>query len=896
MEQFDSDVNGSRLSGRLIGPYLVQTRIGVGGMGEVYRARDTKLGRDVAIKILPSRFMSDPRLLSRFRREARLLATLNHPHIGAIYGFEIADDIHALVLELIEGDTIADRLRFGPIPVKESLLIARQIAGALDFAHSSGIVHRDLKPGNIKITPHSVVKVLDFGLAKAISLQDETEDGPNGSLEMTLSETADGTILGTPAYMSPEQARGQTVDKRTDIWAFGCVLYEMLTACSAFGRTSMIDTLVAIVKSEPDMSKLPAETSPGVHRLLQRCLEKDPRARLRDVADGMFLLDEPQPPSQAAQTIPHKQPPRNLLKWISLALLFAAAGAGLVYVLRPRGPSVPQAILRTNIILPVGTKLVSSDRELPLAVSPDGSRIAYVADQAGQRRLYVREMNSLEPRLIPGTDEARHPFFSPDGQSIGYFASGALQRVAIGGASPPLRICDVTQQSMGGTWGPHHTIVFATLGSDLMRVSDSGGTPQPLDGSKPAAWPEILPDGKNVLFTTGAGNNLSAFATIPLDGGSRHVFARLTTSPLQEGSVIGSGGSLLEAHVVLTGYLLYGQSPGIVQVVPFNQASRSISEAPVSLVGSVERAMNGGGVYFAVSQTGLLVYASTGHQHQLVWVDRKGNVTPVMEDKGPYRVPRLSPDGKSIAVAISDDTRRSDIWIVDAERGTRRRLTTQDHNLSPVWTPDGAQIVFSSLHGIGELPAAGGAITTLVPIPGSYPTSWSPNGRNLLYETDTPTDRPVSVLTPGETGSPPGRRLTQQGRFNGSIYSPDGRWIAFSAGGGGREEVYVARAPDLSNPVMISNGGGIRPIWSRDGREIFYLQGDAVMRVPIDATRDFHASKPEQLFSGNFNGESHDVTFDVSRDGQRFIMVRGDDAASLTKLTVVQNWPEELKK
>jgi serine/threonine protein kinase len=894
--QFDGDVNGFRLSGRLIGPYLVQTRIGVGGMGEVYRARDTKLGRDVAIKILPSRSMGDPNLLSRFQREARLLATLNHPHIGAIYGFEVNDDVHALVLELIEGDTVADRLRLGPIPVKESLLIARQIADALDAAHSSGIIHRDLKPGNIKITSHSVVKVLDFGLAKAISPQGEIDNEPGGALTMTVSETAAGTVLGTPTYMSPEQARAQAIDKRTDIWAFGCVLYEMLTARSAFGRATMIDTLAAIVEGEPDMSKLPAQTPPGVHRLLQRCLEKDPKARLRDIADGMLLLDEPPPVYQVVDNIPQKQTRRNLFTWVSSALLFVAAGAGLAYLLRPKALSVPPPILRTNIILPVGAKLVSSSRELPLGISRDGSRIAYVAEEAGQRRLYVREMSSLEPRLIPGTDEARHPFFSPDGQSIGYFAGGALQRVAVSGTSPPLRICDVPQQSLGGAWGPDHTIVFATPDSDLMRVGDSGGTPQPIEGSKPAAWPEILPDGKNVLFTTGAGNNLSAFATIPLGGGSRHVFARLTNSPLQEGSAIGSGGSLLEAHVVPTGYLLYGQSPGIVQAVRFDLTTRNISEAPVSLVGSVERAMNGGGVYFAVSQTGLLVYASTGRQHQLVWVDRKGNVTPVTEDKGPFRDPRISPDGKSIAVAMSDDTRRSDIWIIDAERGARRRLTTQDHNLSPVWTVDGAHIVFATLNGVSELPATGGAPTKLVAIPRSYPTSWSPDGRNLLYETDTATDRPVSVFAPGELGSPPGRRLTQQGVFSSSIYSPDGRWIAFSLANGGREEVYVARAPDLANPIMISNGGGVRPIWSRDGREIFYRQSDAMMRVPIDATHDFHAGKPERLFSGNFNGESHDATFDVSRDGQKFIMVRGDDAASLTKLTVVQNWPEELKK
>ena len=861
-------------------------------MGEVYRGRDTKLDRDVAIKMLPSRSTNDPDMLARFRREAQLLATLNHPNIGAIYGFEIDGDVHAIILELIEGDTLDDRIRLGPLPPKIALNIALQIAEALDAAHSKGIVHRDLKPANVKITSDSIVKILDFGLAKIASGQRDLE---NGSTTFTFDGTRAGMILGTPAYMSPEQARGEIVDKRTDIWAFGCVLYQMLTGRTPFGRETIIATLAAIAESEPDMALLPPNTPPGVRRLIERCLQKNPKLRLRDIADGTASLDEPE--HIARNILPlrkntwHASPRR----WALAAVIFTAFGAGIIWRFHPGLSTRSSSVLRTSIVLPRGAKLVSGDRELPLAVAPDGSRIAYVADKDGQRLLYLREMSSLESRAIPGTEDARHPFFSPDGQSIGYFAGGALQRVAVSGASPQ-RICDVANTSMGGSWSRDHTIVFATVGADLMRVNDSGGTPQPIAGTKPATWPEILPDDKTVLFTTGAGNNLSAFATIPIAGGVRHVFASLANSSLKAAAVLGSGGSLLEAHVLRSGYLLYGQSPGIVLAAPFDISSQTITGTPVPLVGSIERAMNGGGVYFAVSQTGLLVYAATGNEHQLVWVDLKGNATPVMPSRAPYRIPRLSPDGKLIAIAISDDTRRSDIWILDAERGTRRRLTTVDHNLAPTWSPDGSQVAFSTGKAIRELPVNGGVLRTLVATPGAYPESWSPDGKSLLYTVDAASHSAIWVLTPGIPGSPSGRVLTKDNDNNDPEYSPDGRWIAFTTSNSARQEVYIARAPDLADPVPVSTSGGLRPVWSKNGRELFYREGDAMMKVSVDTRHGLHAGKPERIFSGDFSGESHDVAFDVTRDGQRFLMVKSDEAATLTKLTAVQNWQQDLKK
>ena len=860
-------------------------------MGEVYRARDTKLGRDVAIKILPPRSMSDPDMLVRFRREARLLAALNHPNIGAIYGFEVEGDVHAIILELIEGDTLADRIRLGPLPPKTALAIALQIADALDAAHSKGIVHRDLKPTNVKITSDAVVKVLDFGLAKIASGHHDSEDAQPGSTALTLDGTGFGTILGTPAYMSPEQARGENVDKRTDIWAFGCVLYQMLTGRNAFAREGIVATLAAIAESEPDLSLLPTSTSPGVRRLLERCFEKDPKRRLRDVADGIALLDEQVNPSSGLIKPTKRNWPASLKWWASAGILFAAISAAILLHSRPDAPSGSSAVVRTSIVLPQGSKLVSGTRELPLAVAPDGSRIAYVAEKDGHRLLYVREMSGLEPRAIPGTEDAHHPFFSADSQSIGYFAGGSLQRIAVSGGAPQ-RICDIASTSLGASWGRNHTIVFALSGSDLMRVSDSGGTPQPIEGTKPAAWPEILPDDKTILFTTGG----SAFATIPIAGGARHVVASLANSPFKAPSIIGSGGTLQEAHVVKSGYLLYGQSPGVVLAAPFDLSSLSITGPPVSLVSSIERAMGGGGVYFAVSQTGLIVYAATGNQHQLVWVDPKGNATPVLPDKASYRLPRLSPDGKLIAVAISDDTRRSDIWLVDPDRGTRRRLTTQDHNLAPTWSPDGKRIAFATTREIRESPVSGGASHTLVTSPSAYPTSWSPDGRNLLYSVDGAAGSAIWRLTPGAPGSPPGQVLAQDNIYYDPQYSPDGQWIAYTASSSIRQEVYIAHAPDLSDPVAVSTSGGLEPVWSKSGRALFYREGDALMKVPIDTTHGLHAGKAERLFSGDFSGESHEIAFDVAADEQRFLMVKSDEAATLTKLTVVQNWQQDLAK
>ena len=489
--------------------------------------------------------------------------------------------------------------------------------------------------------------------------------------------TRDGVILGTAVYMSPEQARGQAVDKRTDVWAFGCVLYEMLTGRLAFGGNTVSDTIAKILEREPDWAALPSATPMNVRRLLQRCLEKDPKGRLRDIGDARIELEDASThgtTSAVSASAPARRRGREYLGWAAAALLLVALGTA---VLRLRGAGNARAVLpvaRTAIMLPIDHKLASAVGAYPLAVSPDGARLAYVGEQDDGTQLYVRELSALEPKAMPGTTGATHPFFSPDGHWVGFFAAGALQKVAVAGGVP-LRICNVPGVIAGASWGPDNTIVLASRVSGLSKIQATGGTPQPLAGSGPATWPEILPDGKTVLFTTGVNGNRSAIATMSLDGGARRIVARMTDSPLEGPAVLGTGGDLAQARFVPTGHLVYGQSPGIVRAVPFDLPSQTVTGSPISLVDSVERARAGGAVYFAMSKTGLLVYASTGDRHQLVWVDRHGTATPIGTDRQAFRIPRLSPDGTRLALIESESTVRIEPVQGPLDAGASRVMT-----------------------------------------------------------------------------------------------------------------------------------------------------------------------------------------------------------------------------
>ncbi len=728
--------------GSTFGPYELQSKLGAGGMGVVYRACDTRPGRDVAIKVLPNLVAADPEHLARFEREARLLAAMNHPHIAGIHGLEEADGVRALVLELVEGPTLAERLDAGPLPMDEALTLADQIAEALEAAHERGIVHRDLKPGNIKVRPDGTVKVLDFGLAKAVAA-DAVGADPSDSPTVTAAATRAGVILGTAAYMSPEQTRGKPLDKRTDVWAFGCVLYEMLVGARAFGGETVSDTLAAVLMGGPRWTRLPAATPPGIRRLLQRCLERDVKRRLRDIGDARLEIADVLAGTSESGTSEEVLTRRRRREWVAWPMAASLLVTLLVSVWVVRGSrqsSPSQPVTRTVIMLSGGEELSRSSRDYPLALSPDGARLAYVAARGGREpQLYLRDLSELDGKPIPGTTGARHPFFSPDGQWIAFFAANALQKVASAGGAP-LRICEVPGISMGGSWGPNDTIVFSAASTDLFRVPAAGGTPGRVPNLAPAAWPQILPDGETVLFTSGG----RAIVTISLDGSSRRVLAR-TSVDQSEGvedsgkgpSLLGPGG-ILEVRYVSTGHLVYGQSPGIVWAVPFDLESLTLKGSPVSVVDDVYQASNGGAVYFVISGTGLLAYAHESRGRQLAWVDRNGNAASIGTDREAFRLPTLSPDGRRIAVVIDSPPRRSDIWIYDADRGTRTRLTTERHNLAPVWWPDGTRVAHSSGGSIvSHLSDGTGSEEVLVPKPVhyNYPDAWSPDGRTLLLHT-----------------------------------------------------------------------------------------------------------------------------------------------------------------
>ncbi len=543
-----------------------------------------------------------------------------------------------------------------------------------------------------------------------------------------------------------------------------------------------------------------------------------------------------------------------------------------------------------SISLPAGQRLTSDAADYPIAVSPDSTRAAYVAEEEAGTQLYVRELSELEPKAIAGTFGARHPFFSPDGHWVGFFAEGALQRVSVAGGAP-LRICNISALSMGGSWSSDNTIVFASRGTGLYKVSATGGVPQLLAGSDLGTWPAILPDHRTVLFSLG-----DAIAVIPLSGGQRRILARTNDSSAVGPAVLGVG-YILQPRFVSSGYLVYGQSPGVVRAVPFDLESLSLKGPPVSMIDTVERAQGAGAIYFAISDAGLLLYVPTGQHHQMVWVDRNGAETPISSDRAAFRVPRLSPDGKLIAVAVSDETRRSDIWIYNAEGGAKRRLTTEGHNLEPVWTPDGRRLTFSLNDTVVEMPANGSGSKEILLSGDRYraPCLWSPNGEDLIFdETDSAGDSLWRSTRSSHHASP--TLLVRPTTGDCGMLSPNGKWMAYVSSESGRAEVYVDPYPSLAEKIAVSTDGGHRPRWSRDGRELFYRQGDALMAVSVDTGAGFLAGKPRRLFAGPYRGESQEPAVDVSPDSRRFLMIKSDAAATSRQINAVQNWFEELKQ
>jgi eukaryotic-like serine/threonine-protein kinase len=879
-------------SGTKLGPYEIIAPLGAGGMGEVYRARDSRLDRIIAIKILPDHLADRADLRERFEHEARTVASLNHPHICTLYDVGHQDGTDYLVMEYLEGETLAQRLLKAPLAVEQVLQYAIQIADALDKAHRKGITHRDLKPGNIMLTK-SGAKLLDFGLAK-LKAPAVISDATISTPVLKNSITVEGSIIGTLQYMAPEQLEGKEVNARTDIFAFGAVVYEMATWKQAFEGKSQASLIAKILEIDP-----PPMSSPALDRIVKSCLAKDPDDRWQNAADLARELKWIAEAPQAARNLgvsPGKEVMgfRNrtlmYLGFATGALLLVAFVAAILFRQSTGKATSGASVMRTSIVLPAGQRLTSDDADYPMSVSPDGSRVAYVAEDETGAQLYVRELSELEPKAIAGTFGARHPFFSPDGHWVGFFAEGALQRVSVAGGAP-LRICNISGLSMGGSWGTDNNIVFASRGAGIYRVDAAGGVPQALDGANTGTWPEILPAKNTVLFSTGF-----AIATIPLNGGKARILARTTDSSSEGPAVLGAG-YILQARFVPSGYLVYGQSPGVVRAVPFDLQSLSLTGPPVSMIDTVERAPDGGAIYFALSNTGLLLYAPTGQQHQIVWVDRNGAETPISSNRAPFRTPRLSPNGKFIAVAVSDEIRRSDIWIYDAEGGAKRRLTTEGHNLAPAWTPDGTRLTFGSDGSVAEMRATGGGSKEILLSGDRYrsPCSWSPNGEDLLFQEQEAAG--YSLWRSGRSSHNASPMLLIRPTIGEcGLFSPNGQWVAYVSSESGRAEVYVDRYPSLGEKVAVSTSGGHCPQWSRDGRELFYRQDDALMSVSVDTSISFRAGKPRRLFVGPYRGESQEPAFDVSADSRRFLMIKSDNAATLGQINAVLNWFEELKR
>ncbi len=865
-------------AGTRLGPYEVTAPLGAGGMGEVYRARDSRLSRDVAIKTLPDAFASDSDRLARFQREAQLLASLNHPNIAAIYGVEESNGVRALVMELVEGSTLAERIAAGPIPLPEALSIAHQIADALEAAHEKGIIHRDLKPANIKLTPEGKVKVLDFGLARALE-GDPTSTNPANSPTLTLESTRAGVILGTAAYMSPEQARGKAVDKRADIWAFGVVLYEMLSGRITFEGETVSDTLAAVLRADIDWAHLPPGTPPKVRRLLQRCLERDPKRRLRDIGDAWIEMETPDEPPPAPKKLQSKL---QWLPWLAAALIGAA---GIAWGLLHTPPVQPHPVVRWTY----------SQKE-PFAfvtLSRDGTRLVYSVLAGSGAHLSLRMMDQFGARPIPGAEGGTLSAFSPDGQWIAYLeglTDQKLKKMPVTGGSS-ITLADGALHS-GLSWGDDDTIVFSGT-KGLMRVPASGGTPESitsLDAKKGETvhrWPQFLPGSHALLFTI-ATEASSQIAVLDLEKRSYRALA--------------SNGS--DASYVPTGHLVYIRG-GTLFAVPFDAGRLAVtgSEAPViegvSSIGSPDIGD------YTFSASGLLVYLSGQQAGKtlLAWADRKGVVQLASEPQA-WGTGRLSPDGRRVANQIlSNAGSGGDIWIYELERKTLTRLTFEGSNQFPIWTPDGRRVTFGSMlsgkHGISWVPADGSGRAELLVATDTtaIPTSWTPDGKFLVYSQTGPNKNSQLWVLPAPGTDGAGKpHLLHDAPFSetSAQISPDGRWVAYVSSESGASEVYLQPFPAPGGKIRISTQGGRSPRWSRDGRELFYWTGQGaseLMRVEIQSAPTFRASLPQSLFQ-----LAAGTTWDVSPDGQRFLVEQIPAAEEGgRRLEAVVNWFDELR-
>ena len=838
-------------TGTNLGPYQVLAQIGAGGMGEVYRARDTRLKRDIAIKILPDAWARDTDRRERFRREAELLATLNHPNIAAIYGVEESPEIEALLLELVDGPTLADRLASGSLPVSDALAIARQIVDALEAAHEHGIVHRDLKPANIKLKGATAdiagctVKILDFGIAKALASDDASAlvDAANSPTITSPARTQAGIILGTAAYMSPEQARGRAVDKRSDIWAFGCVLYEMLSGHKAFSGPTVTDTLAAILERQPDWTALPATTPPLVVRLLRRCLEKDVRRRVHDIADARLDLDDAEDALPAAVTDARK---RGRVAWITAAALTLAGVATIaaVWAFTRGGHTPTPEPLRFTITLQPGEELpMDAGLPPPVAISRDGRSIVYVTRGSTGNRIYLRRRDDIDGKPIAGTEGGAAPFLSPDGRWLGFASGGFLRKVPIVGGTPQ-NITTVSNM-FSATWSDEGSIVFHAWSGGLFKVDAMGGTPSELtrigsDGGEAHQVPYALPGGRSVLFAVFQAGTAPAIELLDLSAGTR--------KRLLEGS---------DPHYLSSGHLVFTRA-GRLYTAPFDLKRLEVTGSATPVSDEIAVTVVQGRGALAVAENGTIVYVpAASNAGRLVLVDANGSVRSAGEGFDQFRHPRFSPDGTRFVTWVQSASGISEVWVYDLTRKTRVRLTVTGAVSRPIWSPDGRNITFQKDGSIYTMPAddSGPATVLLERDPQAlvFPLAWSRDGRVLVYSRPAPeTNRDVYVLS---TGGKPTPFLVTTRDERAAMLSPDGHWMVYAALEAGREEeVYVQRYPGPGDRIPVSVGGGREPVWSPAGGEIFYrsIDGQRMMAATVRAEPTLSVGRPRVIFQGLF--------------------------------------------